>query len=136
MGAVLVTPTTNPSCSCMARAGEEPSPSTLNSVMATRADIAPPCAEGGASGRTAGGAPGTGVTGDGAGAEPTGGRGWEAGGEGGGGVVGMGEGTGSAAGAGTAGRGSVWAKAAGAMPTTDRTRRSCFRGGRCTESTD
>src|SRR5512139_684721 len=47
MGAVLVTPTTKPSCSCMDRAGEAPSPSTLNSVMATRVDITPPWAEGG-----------------------------------------------------------------------------------------
>src|SRR5512143_867135 len=50
MGAVRVKPTTKPSCSCMDRAGEAPSPSTLNSVMATRADITPPWAEGGATG--------------------------------------------------------------------------------------
>jgi len=36
----------------MDRAGEAPSPSTLNSVTATRADITPPWAEGGATGGT------------------------------------------------------------------------------------
>src|SRR5512143_3062043 len=67
MGAVRVTPTTKPSCSCMANAGDAPSPSTLNSVMATRADITPPWAEGGATGRggrvTAAGATTPGTTG-------------------------------------------------------------------------
>ena len=52
MGAVRVTPTTKPSCNCMDSAGEAPSPSTLNSVTATRADITPPWADGGATGGT------------------------------------------------------------------------------------
>src|ERR1039457_3461017 len=56
MGAVRVTPTTKPSCSCMDNAGEAPSPSTLNSLMATRAAITPPWADGG--GTCAGGATG------------------------------------------------------------------------------